>query len=192
MHPRPRQCHRPPPRGKKSRDGAVPPPPHPPPTCCRLPLHVAVRGMAPVAAAGGRPGPKEEASRTTTVAIAASPYHRCRCFRRRRRRRCHRHHALTLASTITITAASADVTASPMLLSMVGCCVVCHPSPTASSAVRIYQPPPSCDRRRFRRRAAVPFYCRSFTEHQMPLPLPLMVGCCILRPPSSIPTTSLS
>ena len=108
-------------------------------------------------AAGGLPGPKEEALRTTTVAIAASPYHRCRCCRRRRRRRCRRHHSLTLASAVTIAAASADVTASPTLLSMVGCGVVCRPSPTASSAVRIYQPPPSCNRRRFRRRATVPF-----------------------------------
>ena len=47
--------------------------------------------------------------------------------------------------------------ASPTLLLMVGFGVVCRPSPTALSAVRIYQPPPSCDRRRFRRRAAVPF-----------------------------------
>jgi hypothetical protein len=54
-------------------------------------------------------------------------------------------------------AASSDVTASPTILSMVGCGFVCHPSPTASSAVRIYQHPPSCDRRHFRRRAAVPF-----------------------------------
>ena len=47
--------------------------------------------------------------------------------------------------------------ASPTLLLMVGFGVVCRPSPTALSAVRIYQPPPSCDRRCFRRRAAVPF-----------------------------------
>ena len=32
-----------------------------------------------------------------------------------------------------------------------------------------------------------PLSCRSFTEHQLLSPLPLMVGCCILRPPSSIP-----
>ena len=37
-----------------------------------------------------------------------------------------------------------------------------------------------------------PLSCRSFTEHQSLLPLLLMVGCCILRPPSSIPTTSPS
>ena len=37
-----------------------------------------------------------------------------------------------------------------------------------------------------------PLSCRSFTEHQSLSPLPLMVGCCILRPPSSIPTTSPS
>ena len=47
--------------------------------------------------------------------------------------------------------------ASPTLLLMVGFGVVCRPSPTALSAVRFYQPPPSCDRRRFRRRAAFPF-----------------------------------
>ena len=46
---------------------------------------------------------------------------------------------------VTISAASANVTASPTLLSMVGCCAVCCPSPTASFAVQIYQPPPSCD-----------------------------------------------
>ena len=71
----------------------------------------------------------------TTVAIAASPYHRCRCCRRRRRHRCRRHHALTLVSAVTIAAASTDVTASPTLLSMVGCCVVCRLSPTVLSAV---------------------------------------------------------
>jgi hypothetical protein len=37
-----------------------------------------------------------------------------------------------------------------------------------------------------------PLSCRSFTKHQSLSPLPLMVGCCILRPPSSIPTTSTS
>ena len=37
-----------------------------------------------------------------------------------------------------------------------------------------------------------PLSCRSFTEDQSLSPLPLMVGCCILRPPSSIPTTSPS
>jgi hypothetical protein len=37
-----------------------------------------------------------------------------------------------------------------------------------------------------------PLSCRSFTEHQSLTPLPLVVGCCILRPPSSIPTTSPS
>ncbi len=37
-----------------------------------------------------------------------------------------------------------------------------------------------------------PLSCRSFTEHQLLPPLLLMVGCCILRPPSSIPTTSPS
>jgi hypothetical protein len=63
----------------------------------------------------------------------------------------------TLASAVTIAAASADITAPLTLLSMVGCCVACRPSPAALSAVRICQPPPSCDRRRFRRRAAVPF-----------------------------------
>jgi len=34
--------------------------------------------------------------------------------------------------------------------------------------------------------------CCYFTEHQLPSLLPLMVGCCILRPPSSTPTTSPS
>ena len=37
-----------------------------------------------------------------------------------------------------------------------------------------------------------PLSCCSFTEHQLLLPLLLMVGCCILRPPSSIPFTSPS
>ncbi len=126
-------------------------------------------------------------------------YHRCCCRRRRRRRRCRRHHALTLASAVTITAASANVTASPMLLSMVGCDVVCRPSPTALSAVRIYQPPHRAIVDAFAAEPPSPFAyhrqplsCRSFTEHQSILPLLLMVGCCILRPPSSIPTTSPS
>ncbi len=63
----------------------------------------------------------------------------------------------TLASTVTIAEACADITAPLTLLSMVGCCVVCRPLPAASSAVRICQPPPSCNRRRFRHWAAVPF-----------------------------------
>jgi hypothetical protein len=118
----------------------------------------------PIAAAEGRcPGPKRrhQGRRRSPSPPAPITYHRCRSCRhrrrRRRRRRCRRHHALTLASAVTIAAASADVTASPTLLSMVGCGVVCRPSPIALSAIRIYQPPPLCDRRRFRRRAAVPF-----------------------------------
>jgi hypothetical protein len=64
------------PRPEARRAGTAPSaPPRPPLACRRLPSHVAVRGTAPVAAAGGHPGPKEEASRTMTVAIAASPYH---------------------------------------------------------------------------------------------------------------------
>ncbi len=125
-----------------------PPPPLPPPRC---PLH-----RRPAATLPPQPCCHHH------HAILPSPpapitYHRCRCCRCRRRRQCRCHHALTLASAITIAAASADVTASPTLLSMVGCGVVCRPSPTVSSAVPIYQPPPSCDCRRFRRRAAIPF-----------------------------------
>jgi hypothetical protein len=67
-----------------------------------------------------------------------------RCRRRRRRRRCCHHHALALASAITIAAAFANGITPPMLMLMVGCCVVCRPSPAASSAIQICQPPPSC------------------------------------------------
>ena len=67
-----------------------------------------------------------------------------RCRHRRHRRRCCRHHALALASAITITAVFAKGIAPPMLLSMVGCGVVCCPSPAVLSAVQICQPPPSC------------------------------------------------
>jgi hypothetical protein len=63
----------------------------------------------------------------------------------------------TLASAVTIVAACANVAAPLMLLSMVGCCVLCCPLPAALSAVQICQPPPSCDCRRFRHWAAVPF-----------------------------------
>ena len=38
----------------------------------------------------------------------------------------------------------ANIIAPPTLLLMVGCCVVCRPSPAASSAVQICQSPPSC------------------------------------------------
>jgi hypothetical protein len=62
-----------------------------------------------------------------------------------------------LASAVTITAASVNVTTPLTLLLMVGCCVVCRPSPAALSAVQICQPPPSCDHQRFRRQAAIPF-----------------------------------
>jgi hypothetical protein len=41
----------------------------------------------------------------------------------------------TLASAVTTAAASANVTAPLMLLSMLGCSVVCCPLPTALSAV---------------------------------------------------------
>jgi len=94
-----------------------------------------------------------------TVAIPASPYHLSplSLLPPSLPPLMHRHHALTLASAITIAAASVNVTASSTLLSMVGCGVDCRPSPTALSAVRIYQPPSSCNRRRFHRRAAVSF-----------------------------------
>jgi len=62
----------------------------------------------------------------------------------RHRRRCCRHHALALASAVTIAAAFANIIAPPMHLSMVGCCVICCPSPAALSAVQICQPLPSC------------------------------------------------
>ena len=94
------------------------------------------------------------------------------------------------ASTIAIAAASAGITASPMLLLMV---VV-----VSSVAPRLLHCPPF----EFvspRHRAIVnaftaglpspfanhsqPLSCCSFTEHQWLSPLPLMVGCCILRPP---------
>jgi hypothetical protein len=71
---------------------------------------------------------------------------RCRhCRRRRRRRRqCCHHHALALASVVTIAAAFTNVIAPPTLLSMIGCCVICCPSPAALSAVQICQSLPSC------------------------------------------------
>jgi hypothetical protein len=59
-------------------------------------------------------------------------------------RRCRRRHSLALASDVTIVAAFANVNAPPTLLLMVGCCVICRPSPAAQSAVQICQPPPSC------------------------------------------------
>ena len=76
--------------------------------------------------------------------------------------------------------------------SMVGCCVaysvVCRPicySPLSSS----------CDCQLFRRRPPSsiadlrqPLFYRSCPSHPSPSPLPSMVGCCVLRPPSSIPT----
>ena len=143
-----------------SSDSPIPsPPPCPPLACCPLPSHVAVRGNGPRRRGRGSSwseggGIKDDDGRhrrqplsPITVVIG----------RRSRRRQCRHHHALTLASTVTIAAASFDVTASPNHLSMVGCGFVCRPSPTALSAVRIDQPLPSCDRRRFRHRAAVPF-----------------------------------
>ena len=66
------------------------------------------------------------------------PIVRCWCCRR-----CCRHHTLALASAITIAADFANIIAPPTLLSMVGCCVVCHPSPAASFGVQICQPLPS-------------------------------------------------
>ena len=81
----------------------------------------------------------------STTTIRWWPTARC-CHHRRSRRRCcrHHHHALALASTVTIAAAFANVIAPLTLLSMVGCCVICRPSPAASSAIQICQPPPSC------------------------------------------------
>ena len=75
---------------------------------------------------------------------------------------------------------------------MVGCCVaysfVCHPLchlPLSSL----------CDHQHFRRRPpspiadlCQPLFYRSCPGHPSPLPIPSMVGCCVLRPPSSIPT----
>jgi len=67
-----------------------------------------------------------------------------RCRYHRSRRQCCRHHALALASAITIAAAFANVITPLTLLSMVGCCAICRPSPAASSAIQICQPPPPC------------------------------------------------
>jgi hypothetical protein len=47
----------------------------------------------------------------------------------------------TMAMEGSIAVASTNVTAPLMLLSMVGCCVVCCSLPAASSAVQICQPP---------------------------------------------------
>ena len=75
-------------------------------------------------------------------------------------------------------------------LSPLACCVVHRPNLSAPAVVRCVVDPlsaglpsPFADHRQ-------PLSCHSFTEHQSPLPLPLKVGCCVLRPPSSIPTTS--
>ena len=77
-------------------------------------------------------------------------------------------------------------------LSPLACCVVRRPNLSAPAIVRCVVDasstgPPSSfvDNRQ-------PLSCCSFSEHQSPSPLPLKVGCCILRPPSSIPTTSPS
>jgi len=63
------------------------------------------------------------------------------------------------------------------------CCPICHP-PLSSY----------CDRQQFCHRPPSPivdfcqplFYC-SCPGHPSPLPLPLMVGCCVLSPPSRKP-----
>jgi hypothetical protein len=86
-----------------------------------------------------------------------SPYHRHCCCPCRHHRQCCCHHALTLAFAVTIAVASANVTVSPTLLLMVGCCVVCCPLPDASSAIQICQPLSLCNHQRFCHRAAVPF-----------------------------------
>ena len=67
-----------------------------------------------------------------------------RCRYHRSRRQCCRHHALALASALTIAAAFANAITPLTLLSMVGCCAICRPSPAASSAIQICQPPPPC------------------------------------------------
>jgi hypothetical protein len=74
---------------------------------------------------------------------------------------------------------------------MVGCCVaysvvccpICHP-PLLSL----------CRRQHFCRRrlpSPIPDLCQRLS-YPSPSPLPSMVGCCVLRPPSSIPTKPLS
>jgi hypothetical protein len=107
----------------------------------------------------------------------------------------------TLASAITIAAASADVTALRLwrscqwlvVVSSVAPCLLCcqlseFVSPRRCAIVDAFAAgPPSpfayhCQ----------PLSCCSFTKHQLLLPLQLMVGCCILCPPSSIPTISPS
>ncbi len=77
-------------------------------------------------------------------------------------------------------------------LSPLACCVVCRPNLSAPAVVRCVinafsagPPSPFADHRQ-------PLSYRSFTEHQLPLPLSLKVGCCVFRLPSSIPTTSPS
>jgi hypothetical protein len=96
-----------------------------------------------------------------SVAITVVSRHR---HRHCRRHQCCHHHALTFASALTIAAAYANVTAPPMLLLMVGCCVVCHSLPAALSVVHICQPPHCAVVKVDNDR-----YCR---RQQLPSPLP--------------------
>ena len=122
------------PHPEARRAGTVPPPPSRAPPL----LVVGCRwGTAPVAAAGGCPGPKEEAPRTTTVAIAASPYLRCPCCRRcRRPHPCLRHHyRCSLCRRHCVSNAPVD---SWLLccLSPLAYCVVHRPNLSAPAIVR--------------------------------------------------------
>jgi len=95
--------------------------------------------------------------------------------------------AAAIALTSVIAAAVVVATnAAAAALRRWGCCaaysVVCHP---------ICHPPPSLlrDRQHFCRWPPSPIAnLRQPLSYPSPLPLPSMVGCCVLRPPNSILT----
>ena len=76
-------------------------------------------------------------------------------------------------------------------LSLLVCCVVRCPNLSAPAVVRCVVDAFLPGRRPLS--LTIASCCLLlFTKHQLPLPFPLQVGCCVLRPSSSIMTTSPS